>query len=246
MRFDGHVQRRAKIKCDVRNRREAVEISQPARGTIARHVARKRRVNVTVRQHQVSAVQQRQDLPLAAVRKIGGMQQRKCRRRQQPALLSAPRGRFHQRRRIPFREMQPVAADFQPPLQQVQLRAFPGAVDPFDDDQRSRVPSRAAPEAANRLPGSLRWLRSKWGQSHGTVSSSHVVLLPERLYAQIVKIWLQDREAAHEHARRSSCKTLFPKANSFREHIRSDLHWRGAHGPGLRHRSQARRACARW
>ena len=55
---DGHVQRRAKIKGDVGNGREAVQISQPVRRAAARRVARKRRVNVAVREHQIAAVQQ--------------------------------------------------------------------------------------------------------------------------------------------------------------------------------------------
>ena len=41
--------------------------------------------------------------------------------------------------------MQAIAADFQPAFQQVELRAFPGAVDAFHDDQRPRV-----------LPGGLQ------------------------------------------------------------------------------------------
>lgn len=42
---------------------------------------------------------------------------RECCGRKQPPLLSPARCGFHQRRRIPFRKMQAVTADFQPALQ---------------------------------------------------------------------------------------------------------------------------------
>ena len=119
--------------------REAIEIAQPARRAAARRIARERRVDVAVGEDQIAAVEQRQDLALAAVGKIRGVQQRKRGRREQPALLAAPRGGFHQRRGIPLREMDAIAADFQPAFQQVELRAFPGAVDAFDDDQRAGI-----------------------------------------------------------------------------------------------------------
>ena len=130
-----HVQRRAKIKCNVRNRRETVEISQPVGRAAPGRIARERRVDIAVRQNQVAAVEKRHDLPLAAIGEIRGVQQRKCRRRQQPALFPAARGGLHQRRRIPFREMDAISADFQPALQQIELRALSRAVDSFDDDQ---------------------------------------------------------------------------------------------------------------
>ena len=84
-------------------------------------------------------MKKRQDLTLAAVRKICCMQKRKGGGRQQAPLLSAARCRLHQRRRIPLREMDPVAANFQPPLQQIQLGAFPRAVDTFHHHQRAGV-----------------------------------------------------------------------------------------------------------
>ena len=55
-----------------------------------------------------------------------------------PALLAAPRGRLDERRGVPLREVDAIAADFQPALQQIKLRAFSRAVDPFDDDKRAR------------------------------------------------------------------------------------------------------------
>ena len=146
---DGDVERRAEIKSDVRHWREAVEIAQPARRAAAGGVARKRGVNVAVGQDEIVALQQRHDLAFAAVGKVGGVQQRKCRRRQQAALLSASRRGLHQRRRIPLGEMQAVAADFEPALQQIKLRAFARAVGAFDDDKRAGI--RAAGNGTSRL-----------------------------------------------------------------------------------------------
>ena len=67
------------------------------------------------------------------------MQQRKCGRRQQASLFAASGRRFYQRRRIPFGEVDTVAADFKPTLQKVELGAFPGPVDAFDDDQGAGI-----------------------------------------------------------------------------------------------------------
>ena len=146
----GHVQRRAEIKCNVRNRRKSIQISQPSRWAAPRRIARKRRVNVAVGKDQVVALKQRHDLPLAAVRKIRGVQERERRRCQQPPLLPAPRRGFHQRRRIPFREMQPVSADFQPPLEQIKLRALARPVRSFHHKQCARI------RAAGNRPAGLR------------------------------------------------------------------------------------------
>src|SRR6266853_2958239 len=93
---NGYVEWSAKIKSDVRNRRKAVQIPQPALRTISRHIAGERGVDVAVSKDQVSAVKQRKNLAFAAVREISGVQERKCGGRQQPALLSAPRRRFHE------------------------------------------------------------------------------------------------------------------------------------------------------
>jgi hypothetical protein len=84
-------------------------------------------------------VQQGQDLPFAAVGKIRGMEQGESGGRQKPPLLSAARGGFDKRRGIPLRKMKTIPADFQPAFQQVQLRALPGPIDAFDNDQSARV-----------------------------------------------------------------------------------------------------------
>jgi len=140
--IDGHVERSAKIKSDVRDGRKAVQVSQPALRAVARNIARERCVNVPVGQDEVSAVEQREDLALAAVGKIGGVQERKRGGRKQTALLPAPGCRFHKWRRIPLREMQAIAADFEPAFEQVELRALPGAVYAFNHNERARVGAR--------------------------------------------------------------------------------------------------------
>jgi len=105
----------------------------------AGHVARECRVDVTVGENEISAVEQREDLPLAAVRKIGRVQERKCHRRQQAPLFPAPRRGPDQRRRIPFGKVNPVSADLQPALEKIELCAFAGAVNSLDDHEGARI-----------------------------------------------------------------------------------------------------------
>src|SRR5216684_1442976 len=134
-----NIQRRAKIKREVRHRSEPIEVAQPARGATARGVASEGRVNVAVRKNEIIPLKQRQDLALAAIREIGRVQQGECNRSEQAALLAAPRGRFHQRRGVPFREVQPVTADLEPSLQQVQLRALSRTIGTLDHDESTGV-----------------------------------------------------------------------------------------------------------
>jgi hypothetical protein len=69
-------------------------------------------------------MQKRQNLALAAIRKIRCVKQRKCSGRQQPSLFASAGGGLHERRGIPFREVNPVPADFEPALQEIELSAF--------------------------------------------------------------------------------------------------------------------------
>jgi len=108
------------------------------RRAVARHISRERGVDVPVGEHEVSAVKQRENLAFAAVREIRGVQERKRRGREQTALLSAPRRRFHEGGGIPLREVQPIAADFEPPFEQIELRALSRAVYAFHHDERPR------------------------------------------------------------------------------------------------------------
>src|SRR5580704_8397755 len=111
------VERRAKIKGDVRDGRKAVKVAEPARRAAAGGVARECGVDVAIGQHEVVALEQWHDLTLATVGKVGSVQQRERGGCQQAALLSAAGRGFHQRRGIPLREVQAVAADFEPSLQ---------------------------------------------------------------------------------------------------------------------------------
>src|SRR5882672_7162822 len=52
-----NIERRTKIKRDVRNRREAIKIAQPTRRTPAGGIARKRRVDVAIRKHEIVALE---------------------------------------------------------------------------------------------------------------------------------------------------------------------------------------------
>src|SRR5207302_2317121 len=101
------------------------------------------------------------------------MKERKRRGREESPLFAAPRRRFYQRRRIPLREMQPVAADFQPTLEQVQLRAFSRAVRAFDHNQSTRI------GAARNRPARLR--KSRFCRLAASRLLNHVLSLHEPL-----------------------------------------------------------------
>src|ERR1700733_1613748 len=135
----GNVERSAEIKSDIGSRREAVKIAQPVRRTSASAVSGKSGVDVAVGQHEVTTVQQRHDLTLAAIGEIGGMQERECCRREQPALFATTGGRFYQRRRVPFGEVRSIAANFEPPFEQVELGALAGTVNALDDHQSAGI-----------------------------------------------------------------------------------------------------------
>src|ERR1700739_4846614 len=102
--------------------------------TAAGRIAGESRVNITVRENEIVALQERHDLALATVGKIGSMEQGERCGRQQSFLLAAPRRRLNERREVPLRKVQAVAADFEPAFEEVKLRTFSGAVGAFDDD----------------------------------------------------------------------------------------------------------------
>src|SRR5258708_22261715 len=91
--------------------------------------------------------------PSERSRKRGGVKEEKGGRGRQPPLLAAPRRRFHQRRGIPLREMQAVAPEFQPALQQIELRAFAGTVGPFYNNQRTGIGAARHPPPPLRQCG---------------------------------------------------------------------------------------------
>jgi len=112
--MNGDFEGSAKIKCDVGYRRETVEIAKPFLRTAAGTVAREGGVHVAIGEDEIIALEERHNLALAAVGKVGGVKQRKGCRRQKAALFAATRGGFDERRRVPFGEVKAIAADFEP------------------------------------------------------------------------------------------------------------------------------------
>src|SRR5581483_9278638 len=136
---NGDVEGRAEVEGDVRDRREAIEVAKPLRGAAARSVAGKRRVDIAVGENEIVALKERHDLTLAAVGEVGRVQERKGGRSKQTALFAAARCGFDEGRGVPLREMEAVAADFEPALEEIELRALAGAVGTFDHDQGTGI-----------------------------------------------------------------------------------------------------------
>ncbi len=157
--MDGDVERSAEIKGDVGNRRKAIEVAQPARGAAASGVARESGVNVAVGEYEIVALEERHDLALAAIGEVGGVQQRKCRWREKTALLAAASRGLHEWRGVPLGEVQAVAANFEPALQKIKLRALARAIGALDDDERAGI--SAAGNGTSRLGQSgFNWFGS--------------------------------------------------------------------------------------
>ena len=129
------LQVRFEEKRHVRQRREIVNAAHPFRRATADGVARESGENVAIAQHDVAGAQQRNELPLVTVRKIGGMDQAESRGREQLALFAFAGGGFDEVRGIPLAEKNLQPLHFEPASQQVNLRGFPGAIEAFDRDQ---------------------------------------------------------------------------------------------------------------
>ncbi len=114
---DGDIERSAEIKGDVGNGSKTVEIAQPAMGTAAGGIAREGSVDVTVGEDEIVALEQRHDLALAAIRKIGSMQKGEGGGSEKALLLAATGGGLDEGRGIPFGEVEAIAANFEPALE---------------------------------------------------------------------------------------------------------------------------------
>ena len=112
-------------------------------------VAGEGRIDVAVSKNKIVALQEGHDLTLAAIGEVCSMQQGEGGGSEEALLLAATGGGFNQRRRVPFGEMEPVAADFEPAFEEIELGAFSRAVGAFDDEERSRI--SAAGNRASRL-----------------------------------------------------------------------------------------------
>ena len=112
--MNGDFEGSAEIKRDIRNGGEAIEIAKPFLRTAAGAVACEGGVDIAIGEDEIIALEERHNLALATVGKVGGVKQRKGCRRQKAALFAATRGGFDERRRVPFGEVKAIAADFEP------------------------------------------------------------------------------------------------------------------------------------
>jgi hypothetical protein len=133
--LDGDVERRAEIKSDVRDGREAVEIAKPA----ASGVAGESGIDVTICEDEIIALKEGHDLALAAIGEIGSVQERKGSGSKEALLLAATGGGFDEGRRVPLSEMETVAADFEPTFEEIKLCTFTGAVSALNDDKSTWI-----------------------------------------------------------------------------------------------------------
>jgi len=123
----------------VRLHGEGIQIPHPARIDAARDVAGERRVDVSVRQDGGPRLQVRDDPVGEPVGEVGRVQQAERRRRQEVLLLAALGRLPDEVRRVPLGKYNLMPARFEPLVQELDLRALAGAVDPFDDEQFSRI-----------------------------------------------------------------------------------------------------------
>ena len=87
--IDRDVEWGAKEESHCRLHCKRINVSHPTPIAATRNVARKRRVDITIGEHDRACFQRRNDVALGAVGKIGGVQQRKRRGREQVTFLGA-------------------------------------------------------------------------------------------------------------------------------------------------------------
>ena len=126
---------RAEEEGDVGQSSKAVKAAYPGLGASANDIPSEGREDVPVAEHQIPRLEQRQELALVAVGKIGGVDEGKRGRRQQVLLLALAGGAFDQCRRIPLAEEDFESAHLQPALEEVNLGGFARAIEPLDGDE---------------------------------------------------------------------------------------------------------------
>src|SRR5579884_2448971 len=89
-RFQGDIEE----KCHVRFQRITVELPNPCAVAAADGIASEGSENVSIREDDISGVEQRQDLPFIPVRKVRAVNQREGCWRQELTFLTFPRGFF--------------------------------------------------------------------------------------------------------------------------------------------------------
>ena len=122
----------------VGQRGEVVEAPHPFGRAAADDVAGEGGEDVAVAQDDVAGAQQRHQVALVAVGKVGGVDEAEGGGREQLALLALAGGGLDQLGGVPLAEIDFELLQFEPALEQVDLGGFPRAVQAFHGDQAAR------------------------------------------------------------------------------------------------------------
>src|SRR4030095_4736773 len=90
-------------------------------------------------QHKIARAQQRDEMPLVTVGKIGGVNKTEGRRCQQFLLLAFAGGGLDEIRRIPFAEKNLQSLHLEPAFQQINLRGLPRTIQALDGNEAARI-----------------------------------------------------------------------------------------------------------
>src|SRR5207247_8264761 len=108
-------------KGQIRQRREVVQAAHPFRGATADRIARVGSKDVTIAKDEVTRAQQRNQMTLVTIRKIGRVNQAERSGGKQFPLLAFAGGGFDDLRGVPFAEIDLVPLQFQPAFEQINL-----------------------------------------------------------------------------------------------------------------------------
>src|SRR5581483_1648469 len=117
----------------------------------ASNIARESRIGVPVCTHDRTGFHKGQDVALKPIRKISGVNQTKCRRRESLFPFAAARGLPNQRRRIPLAKSHGISLRPEPVTQERNLSGLARAVDSFHDNQLALVWIRGKKRHMSRI-----------------------------------------------------------------------------------------------
>ena len=127
------------VEHQVRRDGEPVQVPQPLAIDAAHAGARQRGEDVAVRQDDEAGLERRDDLLLEPVGEVGRVEQHERELVERVAGFGELDRRLHQRRSRPAGLDDAVTFDLEPLAQQLDLRAAPDAVGPFDRDELARI-----------------------------------------------------------------------------------------------------------
>jgi len=108
-------------------------------GTATSGVTGEGSVDVAIGENEIVALEEGHDLAFATIGEVGGVEERKRGGREEALLFAAAGGGFYEGRGVPLGEMEAIATDFEPTLEEIELGAFARAVGAFDDDEGAGV-----------------------------------------------------------------------------------------------------------